>query len=1162
MPLLLSHAAFANGSCELSNWYVSKNTNVTKWIGDYDKASQIPGDWDYVTDWQLNRTRQFKNMKHDLYAIAQLTTDSDYTQGLSVPEGFVEIRLNGTIVERYRDSGVIYALDLQKGNNTVEIRVIYREKFPHERVHMSLCELEYIYPQLPKIIEDTRLAIRHLGEQHPSYNSKRLLKQLAKLENSGASEEEFKKFRYQALVIDNPVIDFEQILFRRSGSSRMPANWRGNSQFLHRARKTTSPNFDDSLELLDLKTGQSKVVYDPANPKEGLMDICLDYTGDKFLYSGVDTETTTFQIYEMNIDGSGKRQITSYLPEIDHYNGIYLPNGKILFCSTIPLNSVPCVGGQDYVGTLFEMEYDGSNLRQVTFDQENNWYPWVKENGKVMYHRWEYTDNSHYFTRILMEMNPDGSNNRSIYGSNSYWPNTLFYAKQIPGNTSQFSAVVSGHHGIARAGELWLFDHNISGFETEGARKRIPGRGKKIEPKIIDKYVSGKWPLFLHPYPLDEIFFLVSAQQTPSSKWELFLVDTFDNMIKLGTSSKHMFEPVPLKPRKRPPIIPDRRNPNADQATLYIQDIYEGPGLAGVPRGEVDAIRIFTYGYAYRDTGSHDALAIEGGWDTKRVLGTVPVEEDGSVMVNIPHNMPLSLQPLDKDGRAMQVMRSWLTAQPGERLACIGCHESSNTAPIPRSTLASRMAPKKLTPWSKVGKPYNYGFKREIQPILDRYCVGCHDGSQGSLNFKDTTEQNFGKARFSTSYLALHPYVRRPGPESDLHVLTPLDYHASSSELFQMLGKGHHGVEVDGESMRELATWVDLNVPYTATWTDYRNDERTRELAARTVEFKAKYAGIDDDIEWLPPMLERPDFIEPEKEPARPAPLQLKGWPLGDTSPPVTRTISFGAEELTFVRIPAGRFVMGSVEGANDEFPQAIAEIQKPFWMSITEISNNQFRQFNPKHDSKVIDQQWKDHIFAGYPANEPQMPAIRVSWSEAMEFCNWLSTETGLKATLPTEAQWEWAARAGSDQPFHFGNLEFEDHANLADDNIGLLAVVGVDPKPLPVERRTPLTDFVPRDTSFDDGRLLPDGTMQYKPNAWGLYDMHGNVSEWTRSGYTSYPYKADDGRNDLSEPERKAVRGGSWRDRPERATASFRLGYQSYQKVFNVGFRVIIEE
>ncbi len=1177
VPILALMAQLSGARmCELGDVYVSVPGKVSDWAGSYQAAVTAPDAWRREERIQIGRKYSAPIGGDALYMVGAVTADEEFVQGLNVTVGSPEVRCNGEALVPVEKT--FYKLNLKQGTNTIEFRFAKRKSSKpagkkakrggqgnSASLHVVFVDLDYIFTSVEDKITFARRAITFLGEKYGDYKSDAFLKELASLEAKGASDSDVEEFRYRALVADNPELDFDDVLFRQSRSRGLPSNWRGNSHYLRRGGKETRPDFSDSLRVLSLKDRSVRPVYEPADKKEGLMDICLHYDADRFLYSGVDTKSNTFQVYEMRIDGSGKTQKTPLLPAIDSYNGVYLPNGRILFCSTASLNSVPCVGGKDYVGTLFEIGADGTGMRQVTFDQENDWYPWVKESGRVMYHRWEYTDNSHYFTRILMEMNPDGTNNRSIYGSNSYWPNTMFYAKQIPGHSSKFVAVVSGHHGEARAGELWLFDSAKGDFETDGALRKIPGYGRTYKPGIVDRYVVGKRPLFLHPFPVSENFFLVSAVKKPSDRWGLYLVDTFDNMIKLCDSDLYQFEPVPVRRRAVPPVIPVRTDRKAGHAILSIQDIYAGPGLAGIPRGEVASVRIFTYGYAYRMTGSHDALAIEGGWDTKRVLGTVPVEEDGSVLARIPHSMPLSIQPLDKDGKALQVMRSWLAAQPGELVSCVGCHEPSRATVLPVPTIATRQPPRELDAWSQAGRPYGFGFKREIQPILDKYCVGCHDGSKANRpNFRDAAEQTFGKAHFGKSYMALHPYVRRPGPESDLHILTPMDYHASTSELFQMLEKGHYGVKVDDRSMRQLSTWVDLNVPYHATWTQFSKQPAIQQFAKLTVEYKKRYSNIDDEIEWMPPApAARPEFVKPARE-QRPAALKMAGWPLPEsaTAKPETKRISFGSETLTLVKIPAGRFVMGSVTGAPDEYPQAAVHLETPFWISTTEITNAQFRQFRPEHDSRVIDQQWKDHIYAGYPANRPKMPAIRVTWHDAMAFAQWLSEETGQSVNLPTEAQWEWAARAGSDQAFFFGSTGFERFANLADRNIGLLAVRGVDPQPVSENRRSPLNDFVPRDESFDDGKLLPDGTAQYQPNPWGLFDMHGNVAEWTRSSYKPYPYNARDGRNDAKAAGRRVVRGGSWRDRPARATASFRVAYQPFQRVFNVGFRVVIEE
>ena len=165
------------------------------------------------------------------------------------------------------------------------------------------------------------------------------------------------------------------------------------------------------------------------------------------------------------------------------------------------------------------------------------------------------------------------------------------------------------------------------------------------------------------------------------------------------------------------------------------------------------------------------------------------------------------------------------------------------------------------------------------------------------------------------------------------------------------------------------------------------------------------------------------------------------------------------------------------------------------------------------------------------------------------------------MKVSLPTEAQWEYACRAGSATPFWFddGSEDFSKYANLADASIQLLAVKGVNPKP--IKRPSLLEDIVPREMRFNDGAMIAGDVGSYAASPWGLRDMHGNVSEWTRTAFRVYPYDPADGRDGPGAAGRKVVRGGSWRDRPHRATASFRLAYDPHWPVFNVGFRVVCE-
>jgi len=193
-----------------------------------------------------------------------------------------------------------------------------------------------------------------------------------------------------------------------------------------------------------------------------------------------------------------------------------------------------------------------------------------------------------------------------------------------------------------------------------------------------------------------------------------------------------------------------------------------------------------------------------------------------------------------------------------------------------------------------------------------------------------------------------------------------------------------------------------------------------------------------------------------------------------------------------------------------------------------------------------------------GHPLNEPDQPVVRVTWEQARAFCVWLSEKTAKTFRLPTEAEWEYAARAGTSSPMFSDDLARV--GNMADTQLSRMARDWyiID---LPIPNPTKYDDWIPKGADLDDGAFLSVAPGRYQPNAWGLNDMHGNVAEWTNSNFTPYPYRPWDGREDLSASGRKVVRGGSWRDRPARCTSSFRLGYQPYQPVYNVGFRVVCE-
>ena len=310
--------------------------------------------------------------------------------------------------------------------------------------------------------------------------------------------------------------------------------------------------------------------------------------------------------------------------------------------------------------------------------------------------------------------------------------------------------------------------------------------------------------------------------------------------------------------------------------------------------------------------------------------------------------------------------------------------------------------------------------------------------------------------------------------------------------------------------------------------------------------------------------------MKPEKKEYKDKEVKVKGWPFdkimaqtmiskeGDSKMSIELAPGI---KMNFVRIPAGSFVMGSNRGHSDYSPANKQVVKKAFWMGEIEVSNEQFRTIFPEHNSRFDRQLWKDHVHQGYPANQPEQPAIRVSWEEAMAFCQKLSEKTGKNITLPTEVQWEWACRAGSDDAFWYGSLntDFAKFENMADKQLNKMAVRGVNPQPMKeTDSWYKYYTFQPKENGVDDGNMLQVKGGGYQANPFGLYDMQGNVSEWTRSDYLPYPYSE---KNQGSGTE-KVVRGGSWTDHPKTCTAYYRRSYLPWQKVYNVGFRVIIED
>jgi hypothetical protein len=410
----------------------------------------------------------------------------------------------------------------------------------------------------------------------------------------------------------------------------------------------------------------------------------------------------------------------------------------------------------------------------------------------------------------------------------------MLHARAVPGSNRILCTLAGHHSGTDQTGEIALIDPGLGKEDRNGIVALFPPR--KTEPIYRDDPRPNPDTRYAEPYPLSERWFIVSGRPEGAKRFGLYLADFSGNRLLLyEDGTLDCLSAMPLAARPLPPVIPPQADYRQSDATVVLLDVYRGAGMAGVPRGSIKSLRVADFDV--RDTpwtgglrqeegpsGGHSCpvTALGGSWHVKRILGTVPVHPDGSVAFRIPAGRRIFFQPLDEKGRAVQSMRSWVEAMPGERLTCVGCHESPLEAPPARqAALALREEPASPRPW--YGPPRAFGFVREVQPVLDRYCARCHNAQhKKGLDFRgDKTNW------FSLAYENLRPFVRPIGPQGTPAPMPPRSRGAAASPLVEMLLAGHQDLRLDPEGLDRIITWIDLNVPY------YDNTAATRPTAGR-----------------------------------------------------------------------------------------------------------------------------------------------------------------------------------------------------------------------------------------------------------------------------------------------------------------------------------------
>lgn len=619
-------------------------------------------------------------------------------------------------------------------------------------------------------------------------------------------------------LIANPLVSGRPILFVARRQYRSDHH---NTATMFQTGEINTRSFSGpaALKTIDLaRGGRVKTLLDL--PEGVARDLDVGFDGRTILFSMRRNVKDDYHLYEMAADGSGLRQLTA-LPGVSDFDPLYLPDGRIAFSST--REPKYCMCNRHIMGNLFRMEADGANIHQIGRSTLHEGHGTLTSEGTIVYDRWEYVDRNFGDAQGVWTCNPDGTNHALYFGNNTKSPGGIIDARAIPG-TDRFIATFTSCHDRPW-GALAIVDRS-RGLDGKGAVVRTwpPDAVNLVMVGNYDTFKRVK-PKYEDPYPLDDPsapgsagkHFLCS-RQIEGEQMGIVLVDVFGNELVLHAEAPGCYDPMPLGPRPRPAVVPDRIDLGRPDGAFYVRDVYIGTGMDGVKRGTVRYLRVvespekrFWTQTNWQGSGTQAPGMAWNDFNNKRILGTVPVEADGSAYFTVPADRFVYLQLLDAGGMMIQSMRSGMIVRPGETLGCVGCHESRHSAVPNLAKKAVGRAPDRLKPW--YGAPRLFNYRTEVQPVFDKHCVRCHDfGGKGAG--KVVLAGDLARA-FNISYMELRRKnlvkVVGAGPPE---VQMPYSWGSHASKMVKVLREGHNDLRLDAESFDRLVTWIDINAPY------------------------------------------------------------------------------------------------------------------------------------------------------------------------------------------------------------------------------------------------------------------------------------------------------------------------------------------------------------
>ena len=556
----------------------------------------------------------------------------------------------------------------------------------------------------------------------------------------------------------------------------------------------TKTLYRDGAKLYRLDVASGKLTTVLADPKGGIRDPQVDCSGKKIVFAYRKGGTANYHLYEIGADGTGLRQITE--GPFDDFEPSYLPDGGIAFVSSRCERWVNCWMTQ--VAVIYRCDADGKNMRPLSANVEQDNTPWPLPDGRLLYTRWEYVDRSQVHYHHLWTMNPDGTG-QTVYYGNQTSGTVMIDAKPIAGTDKVVASFSPGHGMTEHAGYVTIVNPK-AGPDAMAFSKRV-----------------SLYAAFRDPWAFSEDCIMTAEADTiqlMNGKGETQYIVRLPEEDRRAGLECH--EPRPLSPRPVARVIPARTDLTTATGAMLLANVYEGRNMQGVKPGEIKKLLVLeSLPKPINYTGGMEPLTMGGSFTLERVLGTVPVEPDGSAYFEVPPLRAVFFVALDDKNLSVKRMQSFATVQPGETLGCVGCHEQRvmTSRPYASRPAALRRAPSPIEPIR--GVPDVYDFPRDIQPILDRHCVQCHDvGKKSSISLAGDRGP-----LYSLSYIALFATRQvvdgRNRPKSNY---PPRALGSSASPLLQKLLPGHHGVKTTAREREIVRLWIEAGAPYPGTY--------------------------------------------------------------------------------------------------------------------------------------------------------------------------------------------------------------------------------------------------------------------------------------------------------------------------------------------------------